>query len=219
MSRVLAAWPLTAPLVRAVDALLAGDIVDITPLLPVVRAARIAGYENAGIDVVDVVVLADVLRRRPGILDVSGDELLVVDDGTAHAPRRHRAARLLVDALILGLESTKLRWGLRPTPATLKTVFASPDEARAVLAAVAAVPETILVQPLTSPSLSPPVRPANLANVHLVVGPAARRLQDMLSPAIRRLRVDLALLGRNGGVVDDDDVYRGAAILDHADRA
>jgi len=224
MSRVLAAWPVIAPLVRAVDALLAGDVVDITPLLPVVRAARIAGYDTAGVDDVDVVLLADVLRRRPDILDGTAESavdgtlsLSDDDDSIALAPRRHRATRLLVDALIVGLESTKLRWGLRPRPAILKTVFASPDEARAVLAAVAAVPETILAQPLLrSPSTSttPALRGANPGNVHVVVGPAARRLRDMLSPAVRRLRVDLALLGRHNGIVDDDDVYRGLALLD-----
>ena len=213
MSRALDAWPLVAPLVRAVDALLAGDAVDIAPLLPIARAARLAGYANAGADTVDVAAVADVLRRRPGILHAVIDEALhLVDDTDALVgPRRHRAARLLVDALILALESTKLRFGLRPSPAALKAVFDTADEARAVLAAVAAVPAVVVVQPLPAPSTQ---RPPDLAGVHLVVGPAARRLQDMLSHAIRRLRVDLALLGRRNTIVDDDDVYRGAAILD-----
>ncbi len=215
MSRTSNAWSLVAPLARAVDALLAGDAVDVTPLLPVVRETAIAGYKSAVTDVVDVAALVDVLHRRPGVLTHVVDERVELRDDyhhDSHVPRRHRAARALVDALILSLEGHKLRWGLRPSPASLKAHFSSPDDARAALAAVAAAPSGIVVVPVAPSSSSRSAPPHE--GVHLVVGPAARRVHEMLSPAVRRLRVDLALLGRHNGVVEDDDVYRGLAVLD-----
>ena len=228
MSRTLAAAQhATAPLATAVDALLRGDSVDVVPLLPVVRAAGIQAYTGAGADAVDIKALMDVLQRRP---DLQGF-VAVDDDGTGAgldprgAPARHHAARSLVDACVLALESRKLAHGLVATPTSLKAAFASPDEARTVLGAVASLAaDAMVVVPSSSSSSStsssalsrllervPADRP-----LHVVVGGGARRLLDVVAPSVRRLRVELALVGRRGTVVDDEDVYRGLRRL-HGD--
>ena len=204
------------------DDVAAVDTVDITSLLSLARAAGIRGYRAAADDGIDVEAIVDVVARHRHVLhrEAETDQPLLLsehDDDSAGTDviRRHRAARLLVDALILGLESHKLRWGMRPLPSQLKSAFSSADEARAVLAAVAALPVDIRVARLSPAAVCPaPVHRTDRV-VHVVAGPLAHHLQAMFSPAVRRLRVDLALLGRSGGVVDDDDVYRGLARLDH----
>jgi hypothetical protein len=227
----------TAPLATAVEALLRGEPVDVVPLLPVVRAAGIRAYPGAAADTVDVKTLVDVLQRRPDLEgsadDAGGDDgadpgenrlfLAVDDDGTAvgldprGAPARQHAARSLVDACVLALEARKLAHGLVATPTALKASFATPDEARAVLGVVGSLASAaMVVLPSSSSSSSydthvswllervPADRP-----LHVVVGGGARRLFDVLAPSVRRLRVELALVGRRGTVVDDEDVYRG----------
>jgi hypothetical protein len=55
-----------------------------------------------------------------------------------------------------------------------------------------------------------PRSPGEGVALHVLVGAPVRRVLDVLAPYCRRLRVDLALLGRAPGAVpDDDDVYRG----------
>jgi|GEM_PF-1239777 len=243
MSRTLAAAQHTiAPLASAVAALVGGDAVDVGPLLPVVRAAGVRAYPGAGADTVDVVALMEVLGRRPELpASLASDDgpagsdseqqqqqllLVAVDDvGTTlgldprGAPARHRAARALIDACIIGLESRKLAHGLVATPSSLKASFASPDEARAVLGMVASLSAATVVVVPSSSSSSSSLSSSSLTSLlerlpadrplHVVVGGGARRLLDVVSPSVRRLRVDLALVGRRGTVVDDDDVYRG----------
>jgi hypothetical protein len=215
-----------APLATAVDALLWGESVDVVPLLPAVRAAGIRAWPGAGADTVDVKTLVDVLQRRP---DLQGF-VAIDDDGTAAgldprgAPARHHAARTLVDACVLALESRKLAHGLSATPASLKAAFATPDEARAVLGAVASLAESAMVVLPSSSSSSRQAAAVSLLvervpadrPLHIVVGGGARRLLDVVSPSVRRLRVELAIVGRRGTVVDDEDVYRGLRRL-HGD--
>ncbi len=212
-----------APLAMAVEALCAGHVVDVEPLLAAVRATPIAGYPGAAADVVDVPAILEVLSRHPHVAEHEQH----IDDGVLwltaadddHTPRRHRGSRLLVDAIVLALESRKLQWGQRPEPAALKANFASPDDARALLSRLIALP-ALRLQPVHENNVvvarNPPTVGADRV-VHVVVGHAAQRLFDMLSPAVRHLRVDLALLGRRNGRIDDDDVYRGLAHVDAHD--
>jgi hypothetical protein len=165
-----------------------------------------------------------------------GDLVIAVDDAGVVAgldprgvPAGHRAARALMDACVVSLEAKKLAHGMTATPSSLKASFASPDEARTLLTAVAGLASSsVLVQPSASSSslssLSSSLAAWTLAGVpsdrplHLVVGGGARRLLDVLAPSVRRLRVELALVGRRGAIVDDEDVYRGLRRL-HATNA
>lgn len=182
-----------------------GEVVSVEPLLWAWRQMRPRWHPGAGDDEVDVASLADVCRRRP---DALSTPLRPVDDDPRRRPVRQQVARCLADACILGLEQQKLRHGLTAPAEALKAAFATRDAARATLEAVrdAAVPAVEVGHVVVDVS-----RLTGLAKtaVHVVAGVPARRLQDLLSPYVRRLRVDLALLGRGGGVIDDDDVYRG----------
>jgi hypothetical protein len=243
MSRTLIdAQPTIAPLIGALTTLLQGHPVDVGDLLPVVRAARTTAYAGAGADTVDAVALVDVLRRHPSLLTAAdGDLVIAVDDAGVVAgldprgvPAGHRAARALMDACVVSLEAKKLAHGMTATPSSLKASFASPDEARTLLTAVAGLASSsVLVQPsaslssllsLSSSSLAASLSAWTLGRVpsdrplHLVVGGGARRLLDVLAPSVRRLRVELALVGRRGAIVDDEDVYRGLRRL-HAANA
>lgn len=213
-----------SPLAMAVEALCGGHVVDVEALLAAVRATPIAGYPGAAADIVDVPAILDVLSRHPHVNEhaqhLDDDGLLYLAAATDDdAPRRHRASRLLVDGIVLALESRKLQWGQRPAPAALKAHFASPDDARAVLSSLATLPP-LRLHPVDNVVVArnPPSVGADRV-VHVVVGHAAQRLFDMLSPAVRHLRVDLALLGRRNGRIDDDDVYRGLAHVDAHDPA
>ncbi|HEY1099733.1 MAG TPA: hypothetical protein VGF99_12440, partial [Myxococcota bacterium] len=189
----------------------------VAPLLPVVRAARIGAYPGAADDVVDVDAIVDVIARHRWLLARAADAPVVLsaaDGSDDDSIRRHRATRLLIDALVLGLEAQKLRWGLRPDLSQLKRAFVDGDEARHVLGVVAALPDDLRVRALPPASFAKAPSIAADRQVHVVVGPLVRHLTSMFSSAVRRLRVDLALLGRQAGVVDDDDVYRGLALLD-----
>jgi hypothetical protein len=226
MSTLRAMADAAAPLVRAVDVVAAGaalDPVDVTALLPSLRALSPACAPMAAVDVVDVAAVVEVLRRRPGLLDGGPGSVGVdVDDDPVDprgAPRAVRAARAVVDAAILALEAKKLAFGLTAPPAALKAAFSSPDEARATLLALRGLEDRIAVVPSSSTSpVWAPTLPAD-REVHVVAGAGARRVLDLLAPSVRRLRVELALAGRRGAVVDDDDVYRGLARLHAADPA
>ncbi len=200
---------LLAPVCRAVVALQEGGDVDVEGLLWAWRRLQPRCHPGAASDAVDVAAIVDVLRRRP---DVLGTPLAAVDDDPRGSPFRQQLARALADACILGLERQKLQHGLRATAAALRQAFASPDDARATLQALAdsAPVELALAVAPVAPPLPPVGRGKDL---HVVTGAGARRLFDVLSPYVRQLRVDLALLGRNGAVVDDDDVYRGLHLL------
>lgn len=182
---------------------------DVGPLLWHWRQLRPRAHPGGKDDAVDVAALVDVLGRRPDALTAP---LLAIDDDPRGRPLRQQLSRALADACILGLEQQKLRHGLTVPAATLKQFFASPDVARDTLVAVrdAAVPAVAVGSVVVSGKDVP-------AGAHVVAGAVARRLQDLLSPYVRRLRVDLALLGRDGPAdkarVDDDDVYRGLARL------
>jgi hypothetical protein len=230
MSTLRAMADATAPLARAIDAVVAGaDLTppDVATLLPGLRALGPAAAPLAGEDVVDVATVVDVLRRRPGLLDTDpadADGLVVsvaVDDDFVDprgAPIAVRAARAVVDAAVLALEAKKLAFGLTAPPAALKSAFVSPDEARATLLALRGLDDRVAVASSSSSSgwaaALPPDR-----EVHVVAGAAARRVLDLLAPSVRRLRVELALAGRRGAVIDDDDVYRGLLRLHAADPA
>ena len=213
-----------SPLVGAVTTLLQGNPVDVGDLLPVVRAARTTAYAGAGADTVDAVALVDVLRRHPSLLTAGGGDLVIaVDDAGVVAgldprgvPVGHRAARALMDACVVSLEAKKLAHGMTATSSSLKASFASPDEARTLLTAVAGLASlAVLVEPSSSSSSAWSLSAWTLGRVpgdrplHLVVGGGSRRLLDVLAPSVRRLRVELALVGRRGAIVDDEDVYRG----------
>lgn len=215
----------TAPLARAIAAVAGGASLEgdeVMALGPVLRAVGPACCPGAALDVIDVATLMGILQRRPGLLDPEADDDVTIDPEQPLAARGEgpglRAARAVVDAAVLALEARKLAFGLVAPPAALKVAFASPDEARAVLGAVMALDARLRVAGASpglswSPSL-PPDR-----EVHVVAGSAARRVLDVLSPSVRRLRVELALAGRRGAVVDDDDVYRGLARLHDSDHA
>lgn len=225
MSTLRAMADASAPLVRAIDAVVAGaalDPGDVAALLPPLRALAPACAPLAGDDVVDVATVVDVLRRRPGLLDGDpADAVVAVTDDPVDprgAPIAVRAARAVVDAAILALEAKKLAFGLTAPPAALKAAFTSPDEARATLLALRGLEDRVAV----ASSCSTPGWAAGLPpdrEVHVVAGAAARRVLDLLAPSVRRLRVELALAGRRGAVIDDDDVYRGLVRLHAADPA
>jgi hypothetical protein len=226
MSTLRAMADAAAPLVRAVDVVAAGaaiDPVDVTALLPALRALSPACAPMAAVDVVDVATVVEVLRRRPGLLDGGPGSVGVDVDGDPvdprGAPRAVQAARAVVDAAIVALEAKKLAFGLTAPPAALKVAFASPEEARATLLALRGLDDRIAVAPSSSSSPSwAPTLPAD-REVHVVAGAGARRVLDLVAPSVRRLRVELALAGRRGAVVDDDDVYRGLVRLHAADPA
>ncbi|MBM4279967.1 MAG: hypothetical protein FJ137_04195 [Deltaproteobacteria bacterium] len=206
-----------AALAGAARALSGGDDVDLDALLPAWRALSPACHPLAGADVVDVPSLVDVLARRPGLLSTAGAPGLVdvVDDDPRGGPPDRAAARALADALVVRLEGRKIAHGLPAPPAALRAAFSDPDTARAALAAVRDLPAVALAMPppprgVDALAIAVATHKAAGHPIHVVVGPAVRRLLDLLSPYCRRLRVDLALAGRPpGGVPDDDDVYRG----------
>lgn len=187
---------------RAVDG--GADVVSVDDLLWPWRQLRPRAHKGAGDDAVDVKALVDVLARHP---DALVSPLRPIDDEPRGRPLRQQLARAVVDACVLGLEQQKLRHGMTAPAASLKQAFASPDVARDTLVAVrdAAVPSVDVGAVAVDVAVP--------AGAHVVAGVVARRLQDLLSPYVRKLRVDLALLGRAGAVVDDDDVYRGLAVL------
>lgn len=186
-----------------------GGVVDVEPLLWHWRQLRPRAHPGAGDDSVDVEALVGVLSRRPDALaaPLTVDEVAGPTTDPRGRPLRQQLARAFADACILGLEQQKLRHGMTAPRAALKAAFASPDVARDTLVAVrdADVPRVAIGALAVDVSDVP-------AGAHVVAGAAARRLQDLLSPYVRRLRVDLALLGR-GAAPDDDDVYRGLALL------
>lgn len=235
------------PIARAIEALCEGDGVDVEGLLWAWRQLQPRchrGASDAGIDAIDVAAIVDVLGRRPRLFENGTLAPLGVDDGPdGHSgdeprgtPLRQRMARALADACTLGLERQKLLHGLAPTASSLKQHFASPDVARDTLQALidADVPQ---VTPLSDRAGDAPWPPAAVLSllsplspllsssattsgrvVHLLLGDVGRAL-DVVSPCVRRLRVELALLGRDGASpqaarVDDDDVYRGLDRLD-----
>lgn len=208
-----------APLCRAVDALYEGSPVDVDGLLLAWRRLAPRCHPQAAADVVDVDAVVDVLRRRPDALIAP---LVPIDADPRGSPVRLQMARCLADACILGLERAKLRHGLTASSSSLQAAFASPTAARDTLQALSEHPgATILkVAPHACTTTSwaeglharlPQGKQA--AQLHMVAGVGARRLFDLISPYARRLRVELALLGRVAGVVDDDDVYRGLQCL------
>jgi hypothetical protein len=206
-----------SPIVATVDAIVDGavDAVDIDALLPAWRALVPACHPGASADVIDVASLADVLTRRPTLLSTGVVD--VVDADPRGGDRRTAVARAVADALIVRLEGAKIAHGLPAPAAALRQAFLDPDTARDALAAVRDL-EQIAVGPLPAldddarqrlceaiAAVALPARP-----VHVLLGPAVRRVLDLLSPYCRRLRVDLALAGRApGGIPDDDDVYCG----------
>jgi hypothetical protein len=227
MSTLRATADAIAPLVRATDAVAAGaDLAaaDVSSLLPALRASAGRSAPLAGADVVDVVTVVGILQRRPGLLDGDGTDPVVIDVDEdlvdpRGAPRAVRAARAVVDAAVLALEAKKLAFGLVAPPAALKASFASPDEARATLLSLRALEDRLVVaaSSVAAPSWAAAMPPDR--EVHVVAGAGARRVLDVLAPSVRRLRVELALAGRRGAVVDDDDVYRGLQRLHGADPA
>jgi hypothetical protein len=227
MSTLHAMADAIAPLVRATDAVAAGvDLAaaDVSALLPALRMAAGRCAPLAGADVVDVATVVGILQRRPGLLDGDGTDPVVIDVDhdpvdPRGAPRAVRAARAVVDAAVLALEAKKLAFGLVAPPAALKASFASPDEARATLLSLRTLDDRIVVaaSSVAAPSWAAAMPPDR--EVHVVAGAGARRVLDVLAPSVRRLRVELALAGRRGAVVDDDDVYRGLQRLHGADPA
>jgi hypothetical protein len=120
-------------------------------------------------------------------------------------------ARALADACVLALERQKLKHGMTASSSSLQACFASIADARQTLSAVAESPAVVVEGGALAPAeaSAPLLGAISGKELHVVAGGGARRLQDLLSPYVRKLRVDLALLGRQGAVVDDDDVYRG----------
>ncbi len=217
--------PAPSPLALAVDALVAGHDVDVLGVLPSLRAQALLVYAGAAADSVDVAAIVDVLRRRPRFLDQ--DVAIGADDPVVNAlvdargvGAADRAARALVDAAVLALEGQKLRHGFVAPSSSLKAHFASPDEAKAILNLVAEQADQLQVTPPALSSWRPPPLPTDRV-VHVVVGGGARRVLDLLSPSVRRLKVELSLVGRGPrgahAVGDDDDVYRGLALLHNDD--
>ncbi|MDP2341148.1 MAG: hypothetical protein Q8O67_09330 [Deltaproteobacteria bacterium] len=201
---------LLAPICRAVDALHEGDAVDVEGLLWAWRRLAPRCHPGAASDVVDVASLVEVLRRR-----ALGDPILAVDDDPRGSPRRQQLARALADACVLALERQKLKHGMTASSSSLQACFASPEDARATLQALADSEPVVVDAGVFEPPEAPVPLLAAISGkeLHVVAGGGARRLHDVLSPYVRRLRVELALLGRNGAVVDDDDVYRGLELL------
>jgi len=227
MSTLRAMADAIAPLVRATDAVAAGaDLAadDVAGLLPALRASAGRSAPLAGADVIDVATIVEILRRRPGLpaVGAAGPVVIDVDDDPVDprgAPAAVRAARAVVDAAVLALEAKKLAFGLVAPAAALKAGFASPDEARATLVWLRDLEDRVVVaaSSLAAPSWAAAMPPDR--EVHVVAGAGARRVLDVLAPSVRRLRVELALAGRRGAVVDDDDVYRGLVRLHGADPA
>jgi len=217
-SATLAAQAAIAPIVAAVDAVAQGHDVDVSPLLAAVRASSPRAYPGAGSDDVDVPSLVAALGRHAHALDDDGVFSPTFDDGD------EAAARAVLDALCVALEAKKLAHGLVPQAAALKASFASPAEAKAVLQRVVARygragedgVDVIVAGLEPSAADMPDISIASGRPAHIVVGAPGGRLAALLSPSVRRLRVELALLGRKGsaGAADDDDVYRGLAVLD-----
>jgi hypothetical protein len=193
------------------DASAADASFDVAGLLWAWRALAPRVHPWAASDVVDVDALAGVLARWPGATAgaafVVGGDLGVVDVRAVTV--FDRAARALADACTLGLEQEKLRHGLSAPAAALKAHFASPDAARATLMAVRDADVPVVAGVDVDIRVDVDVDRDAL----VVVGAGALRVYDLLSPYVRRHKVDLALVGRHGSAVDDDDVYRGLAAL------
>lgn len=219
--QTMASDPKTGQAWRAIDAAHAALVgtdqgaadasFDVSGLLWAWRALAPRVHPLAQSDVVDVDALAGVLARWPGATAgaafVVGGDLGVVD--VRGVTVFDRAARALADACTLGLEQEKLRHGLSAPAAALKAHFASPDDARVALMAVrdADVPVVAGVD------VDIRVDVAGVSDAVVFAGAGALRVYDLLSPYVRRHKVDLALVGRQGSAVDDDDVYRGLAAL------
>jgi hypothetical protein len=206
------------------------DAINVDALLPAWRALSPRCHTRAGEDVVDVATLVDVLRRRAlwsGVTDTVGR---IAVQATSRDPRGGSlviaAAHALADALVVRLEAQKIAHGFPSPPAAVRNAFADPETARSVLTFVRDLAGVVVVppEPCASNTLVSAWAKLNVGRderpVHVVMGPHVRRVFDLLSPYVRRLRVDLALLGRAaGGVVEDDDVYRGLARLCRAEPA
>lgn len=225
MSSSLAVATALAPIARAVDAVVCGEALDphvVDSLLPSLRALPLAAAPLAGDDEVDVGALVEIVRRRPSLLQPRNDDGPVWLDVEAGAldprgsPRATRAARTVLDAVVVALEAKKLAFGFTAAPAALKAACSTPDDARALLRSVHALEARVGVSPSSPSSAWTAAIPAD-REIHVVAGGVSRRLVDLLSPAVRRLRVELALAGRRGGVIDDDDVYRGLERLFESD--
>jgi hypothetical protein len=225
MSSSLAVATALAPVARAIDAVVCGEALDphvVDSLLPSLRALPLAAAPLAGADEIDVGALVEIVRRRPALLQPTNDDGPVWLDVEAGAldprgsPRATRAARTVLDAVVVALEAKKLAFGLTAAPAALKAACSTPDDARALLRSVHALEARVGVSPSPPSSTWTAAIPAD-REIHVVAGGVGRRLVDLLSPAVRRLRVELALAGRRGGVIDDDDVYRGLERLFESD--
>jgi hypothetical protein len=224
-SSSLAVAAALAPIARAIDAVMCGEALDPTvvdSLLPTLRALPLAAAPLAGADEVDVGALVQIVRRRPALLQQSDDHGPVWLDVEAGAldprgtARAIRVARSVLDAVVVALEAKKLTFGFTAVPTALKAAFSTPEDARALLLAVRALDGRVGVSSSSPPSTWTATVPAD-REIHVVAGAVGRRLVDLLSPAVRRLRVELALAGRRGGVIDDDDVYRGLERLFESD--
>jgi hypothetical protein len=205
-----------------------GSTVDVAAYLPSLRQSPIGAYGGAAADAIDVAALVDVLTRRPALL--AGDGVVSADDDAAAAssgldPRgssaADRAALAVVDAAIFALEGQKLRHGYVPAAQALRAHFTTPAEAKDILKAVAAADAHVEVVGPTVSSWRPGPIVADRA-VHVVVGSGARLVLDLLAPSVRRLKVELSLLGRHkqgmaAPPAHDDDVYRGLQLLHAGD--
>ncbi len=226
-------------LARATRALVEEGRLSLEGLLPAYRALAPPTHAGARADAVDV----DFIRRCRAL---GGDALLrartiVVEEGPARSTLRVTAAAArgasgdvafvapagdaapgdaLLLALGLSLEAAKLAHGLKPPADALRASFATPNDARA---AVAALEWGGAARELALAPARPRVDPRAVAlhagdrPVYVVCGAGALRVHDLLSPYARRLRAELGALGRSlrdaGGRADDDDVYAGAAAL------
>ena len=142
--------------------------------------------------------------QREGLLE--GDVIVDADDATAiddvdvdgrGVGVGERAALAVVDAVVLALEGQKLRHGFAPEAVTLREHFASPDEAREILRVVADIADRLQLLPPKASAWRPQL-PSGAKAVHVVVGGGARRVFDLLVPSLRRLRVELSLVGAAG---------------------